>query len=494
MTISKFATAVALSLVLSGLLNAAGTDSAVAGQRPTLAPLVADDDGFVYVASSDDGQASESPSDMPPPAPVPDDVKAAPPKPDEEPADSDPPGDVPGRSYDPAYDTAGACDARAACGECGSSGCYSSACGTPSRGFQLGGWIDQGISFVANRPADRYNGPVIFNDRDGEYQMNQLWLYAEREVDTGGCGWDVGGRIDFVYGTDARFTQAVDGLEANWNQTEPFYQAALPQFYLDVGYNDWLIRVGHFYTIIGYEVVQAPDNFFYSHAYAMQYGEPLTHTGILLNRDIGPQWSFTAGLHRGNDQFDDTDGLNAMNYLGGVTWTNCAESFSAAFAISCTEQGPGVNQMIYSVVGTWNVTDRLTYVIQHDLGETFDPAMGTRAEWYGLNQYFLYQINDCWSAGLRAEWFRDDDGVRVMGLGVGNQNQGQPQAPPHFVGDFYEITAGLNWTPTCSLTVRPEVRWDWFDSDLPTPPGTRPYDAGDRGGQFLFGCDLIYTF
>jgi len=92
------------------------------------------------------------------------------------------------------------------------------------------------------------------------------------------------------------------------------------------------------------------------------------------------------------------------------------------------------------------------------------------------------------------EWFRDRDGVRVTGLGVGNQNQGQPQAPPHFMGDFYEITAGLNWTPTDRVTVRPEARWDWFDSDLPTRPGTRPYDAGDRGGQFLFGCDLIYTF
>jgi len=360
--------------------------------------------------------------------------------------------------------------------------------------IRLGGWIDQGISVVANNPRDRYNGPVTFNDRDDEYQMNQLWLFVERQVDTGGCGWDIGGRIDFVYGTDARFTQAADGLEANWDQTEPFYQVALPQFYLDVGWNDWMVRMGHFYTIIGYEVVPAPDNFFYSHSYTMQYAEPFTHTGILFFRDVGPQWSFVAGMHRGTDQFDDTDGLNALNYLGGVSWTSCDERLSATFAISVSEQSADINLMVYSVVGTWKITDRLAYAIQHDLGDADVRFLGHSLEWYGLNQYLLYEINDCWSAGLRFEWFRDDDGVRVMGLGVGNQSRGLPPNPPHFVGDFYEITAGLNWRPTANITVRPEARWDWFDPDLPTPLGNRPYDAGDRNGQFLFGCDLIVTF
>ena len=55
----------------------------------------------------------------------------------------------------------------------------------------------------------------------------------------------------------------------------------MPQAYAEVGYNDLTVKVGHFYTIIGYEVVPAPDNFFYSHAYTMQYGEPFTHTGML---------------------------------------------------------------------------------------------------------------------------------------------------------------------------------------------------------------------
>ena len=353
-------------------------------------------------------------------------------------------------------------------------------------GIRLGGWTEAGISVVANMPADRYNGVVTFNDRDGEGQLNQQWFFLERLVDTSGGGWDLGGRVDFLYGTDARFTQAVDGLEESWDQEARFYQAALPQFYVDVAYNDWLIRAGHFFTILGYEVVPATGNFFYSHSYTHQYGEPFTHTGALVTRKLGERWKVTAGLHRGNDQFDDTDGQDSINFLGGATWTSASERASLAFALSTTEQGPQVHQQIYSLVGIFKVTDNFKYVIQNDYGQTSDRDLDYKADWYGVNQYLLYDINTCWAAGLRFEWFRDEDGSRVTGLGDGNLNQGP------FIGDFYEITAGLNWRPHANLAVRPEVRWDWFDSRV--AGGNRPFDAGDRSSQFLFGCDVIVTY
>lgn len=354
-----------------------------------------------------------------------------------------------------------------------------------SRGWEVGGWLDTGVSVVANNPADRFNGPVTFNDRDGEPQLNQLWFYLNKDVDTGGCGWDVGGRVDFVYGTDARFTQASDGLEADWNQTERFYQAALPQFYVDVGYNDWTLRAGHFFTTLGYEVVPAPQNFFYSHSYTKQYGEPFTHTGFLLMRDLPGGWSASAGMHRGDDQFDDTDGHDSMGFLGGVSWTNWNERLSLALNISANETGPDQPITIFSFVGTWDVTDRFSYVFQSDYGD-WDHAQLGNSQWYGINQYFLYTLNECWKAGMRVEWFRDQDGSRVSGLGDGNLATGS------FPGDFYEITAGLNWTPHPNVVVRPELRWDWYDASAPT--ANLPYDAGDRDDQFLFGCDLIVTF
>ncbi len=96
-----------------------------------------------------------------------------------------------------------------------------------------------------------------------------------------------------MFGTDAIFTQAYgvpafdvnSGAPLNRNHWDlsmlgsndnRFYDIALPQVYAEayapIG-NGLNIKAGHFYTPIGYETVPAPDNFFYTHAYTMQYGD-----------------------------------------------------------------------------------------------------------------------------------------------------------------------------------------------------------------------------
>jgi hypothetical protein len=429
-------------------------------------------DNYLYFAPQ--GEAAESPSDQPAPLE---------------------------RSSAVAGGCVADCDASCgrSCGRCGG-GCapwtLPQPCFLARRGITVGGWTEVGISWTANRAADRFNGPVAFNDRDGEAQMNQLWFYLDRTADTGGYGWDVGGRIDFVYGTDAMFTQAVDGLEADWNQTERFYQAALPQLYLDVAYNDLTVRMGHFFSILGYETVPAPENFFYSHAYTMLFAEPRTLTGMLAIYELGDRLSVSAGVHRGLNQFEDTDGSDTLGFVGGVNWTSWNERMTLGFAISSSEQrpdpaatAPDFNVVAYSLVGTFDLTDRLAYVVQHDLIQAVGryPASTTKADAFGVNQYLLYEINPCWAAGLRFEWFRDEDGWYVRNL-----REGDPITGTGFQGDFYEVTAGLNWTPRQNIIVRPEVRWDWFEADAGITK--MPYDAGDRNSQFLFGCDLIVTY
>jgi hypothetical protein len=349
-------------------------------------------------------------------------------------------------------------------------------------GVTVGGWIDQGYSAAGRRATDGFNGVQTFNDRDREYQLNQLTLVTKRDVNTEGCGVDWGGRLDMVYGTDAFFLQA-GGLERNWGQTG-MYQMAVPQFYFDIGINDWTIRTGHFYTTLGYEVCTPPDNFFYSHSYSMQYGEPFTHTGMLFMRKVNDQLSFSAGFHRGIDQFDDSAlGDDSLGFLGGVTWTSKSERLSLAFSLTASEEGPGNKVTIYSLVGKYKVSDKLTYVAQHDYGQASEPA---KAEWYSLNQYLLYQLNDKWSLGGRYEIFRDNNGTRVIGVRPGNTHVGP------YEGNFYETSVGLNWKPNPNIVVRPELRWDWFDGTN-LGAGPAPF-AGDRNDQFVFGMDMIITF
>lgn len=354
-------------------------------------------------------------------------------------------------------------------------------------GITAGGFIEQGISVLANQPADRFNGPVALNDRDGEYQMNQLAFYLDRTVDTGGYGWDVGGNVCLLYGTDGFFTQAA-GLEDNWGQSQPYYQLALPQLYLDVAYNDLTVRMGHFFTILGYEAILAPENFFYSHAYTMVYGEPFTHTGLLAMYQMNDRWKISAGLHRGWNQFEDAGGNDSMGLLAGVNWTSRDGRKEIGLALTSSEETPADDKVVlYSLVGALHLTEKLSYVVQHDYGQS-SASGAAMAEWYGLNQYFLYDVNETWSAGLRFEWFRDDAGIRVTGARPNNLLNGAS-----FPGDFYELTLGLNWTPHPNVILRPEVRWDWYDAshDAVSP---LPYDTGEKASQFLFGCDLIVTF
>jgi hypothetical protein len=368
------------------------------------------------------------------------------------------------------------------------------------------GWVDGGIMGNGQDTADRFNGPLTFPDRNGEGQANQIWLSVDSSAPANNCGWFVGGHMDLFYGSDFFFTTAA-GLDGSavantprWN-TDPrsLYGFSMPQLYVETDYNDWKIKWGHFFSIIGYEVVPAIGNFFYSHSYAMQYGEPFTHTGVLVTKPVGDNLSFSGGLVAGWNTFDAEDRGAGM---GGVTYTDPnwgSLAFSIISGDDSTVNEPGVgpfaSRTLYSLVWTRNFTSRFSYVLQHDLGnQNFaDTARGGGAQWFGLNQYLFYKLNCCWTAGLRIEWFRDDDGFVVTGLRPGNAIDGAS-----FPGNFYEITAGLNYKPNGNLAIRPEVRWDWYNgvanAGSTNPPVTSPFNSGTSNSQFTFGVDGVYQW
>jgi Putative beta-barrel porin-2, OmpL-like. bbp2 len=369
------------------------------------------------------------------------------------------------------------------------------------------GWLNAGWMGNASDPASNFNGPVTFADRD-DGQFNQFYFLAEKVVDTGGCGWDLGGRVDLLYGSDYRFTiarglDAHDDFTAKWNSDDRFYGLAMPQAYVEVGYNNLSVKVGHFYTIIEYEVVTAPDNFFYTHAYTMQYGEPFTHTGILATYKANDQFSLIGGVTNGWDNFEDVYG--EQSFLGGATFTASDGNSKLAYALSVGDEEetfatvqPTDTRFVQSVVYSRTITDRTSMVVQSDWGVQENAfGSGEDAEWYGVNSYLFYKYNCCWTWGVRAEWFRDDDGFRVAPAGdypnLGFSNN--PASAGGFEGNFYEISLGANYKPTWNpnFILRPELRYDWYDGAV-NALGNEPYDDGASDNQFLYGFDAIYLF
>jgi hypothetical protein len=368
-------------------------------------------------------------------------------------------------------------------------------------GWNIYGFVAAGAA--TNDDSSFFNGPTTFADHS-DFYMNQLYWITEKNTCNDGCGWGWGGRMDILYGSDYIFTQAT-GLELrddgsqHWNSDT--YGVAIPQLYGEVAYNNLGVKVGHFYTPIGYEVVPATGNFFYTHAYTMQYGEPFTHTGALATWSRTEGNSLVLGFVNGWDHFDRQNDTGAL--IAGFTWTNgCRLSASLMGIMSPNEPKNALitdqlqtNRDMYSLVLNFQATERLQYVFQHDMGYQRDGSVftdgATSAEWYGINQYLFYTINDCWKAGARFEWFRDDDGARVGGVRPGN-----PLSPGGFAGNFYDIALGLNWTPHANVLVRPEVRWDWYDGDI-LAGANGPFDTDNFPGddeQMLAALDVIFLW
>jgi Putative beta-barrel porin-2, OmpL-like. bbp2 len=397
-------------------------------------------------------------------------------------------------------------------------------------GITIGLWSNAGITYNAASPDNNFNGPVTFGDRSGEFQLNQLNLFIQRAVATEGDKWDFGGRFDAMYGTDSIFTQAYgvpsfdvnSGLPKNrssWDLNvlgtngNRFYGVAFPQAYLEsyvpVG-NGLNIKAGHFYTPIGYETVPAPDNFFYTHAYTMQYGEPFTHTGIMGNYAVDKNWAVMGGAVTGSATGGWDGGFNQQlgNWggIGGATWTSDDKGTSANISgtYGGTSEQNSSDWYLYSVVLKHNLTDKTHLILQHDHGfanNVLINGVSQDAQWYGINTHTYYDIKDDLSIGMRAEWFRDQNGFRVCSPGrvaAATNNQGfsfaSNQPATCNAGSYYAFTLGMNYKPTKWLNLRPNVRYDWVDGTVAgTNNSYRPF-GNNKMDQFLFSTDFTINF
>jgi hypothetical protein len=204
--------------------------------------------------------------------------------------------------------------------------------------------------------------------------------------------------------------------------------------------------------------------------------------------------------------------------LAGTTWTS--DDKGSSLYVSGTYGGISEHNShswgLYSIVGKHNITDQLHFVIQHDHGyaNNVATAVGPKdTEWYGVNSYLFYDIQDDLTVGLRGEWFRDQDGFRVCSPGrvmagynhdrAGNYVNAAANSATFCSwapASYYAVTAGLSWKPLKWLNVRPNVRYDWVDGTNATGGSSaiagssyRPFGNGKQD-QFLFSTDVVISF
>ena len=406
--------------------------------------------------------------------------------------------------------------------------CYSP--GLTCGQWYVGGWIDQGATWNTSKPQTKQNQPMKFNDRFNEYQLRQMYLTMGRSVANSGCSWDVGGRVDLLYGADYLWTSAI-GLETRTKASGFYYQdpamlpskwnsndgprlgvkrkasrfgLAMPQAYAELyvpvhfGLN---IKVGHFYSIMGYESVMSPQNFFYSHSYSMMYGQPMTHTGFLFSQRLTPQLTGIFGLTRGWDTWEDPNGK--LSYMAGFRWNSWNgrtefswvaasgnESVTTDLANSQPGSRNGAIRTNYSMVLSHQLTPRLKLATQHDMGYEKDASIDSRynyvdGHWYSFSQYVFYQLTNKLTLGARGEWFRDVNSTRIYRYAPADEIAGS---------DYSAVTVGLNWKPYDCLVVRPETRWDWSGVSDANNGIAGMYNNFSKKSQTTFSLSAIVTF
>ena len=416
-------------------------------------------------------------------------------------------------------------------------------------GVTFSGHIDAGTNINPDSPDNNINFGQLFTDRANSFRMNQANLAAEQDINSSASTFNWGWRVEGMYGTDARFTHTFGLFDRatnspyQWDLVEGSVSGHFPVIFsggIDV-------KAGIYPTPIGYEVIDANGNFFYTHSYIFNYGIPLKHTGTYATghiTDMIDVWAgVDTGVNAGMPFFRSTDNNHSASILAGIGINNPipnltilglahigpengyvsgASCFTGATACYAHDPNSTARQ-IYDVVTTWKATDQITVVNETNyIRDDLFHATGEGTAFYGI-----YKMNDQFSFGARGEVFRDDQGFFVTsfqesqafmnaqrGIGMGNT-----VGPANIYNTGYnagkatytELTVGANWSPaiafpsqlpsTLGLTLRPELRWDhaWGLN-----PGVHPFGitkasvaagtVGTKDDQFLLSVDAILAF
>ena len=193
-------------------------------------------------------------------------------------------------------------------------------------GIHLSAQIEGGLMGNPSGPADGLNFGQLFTDHANQFQLNQILLTANKPLDPKDPDYQWGFKVQFMYGSDARYTQFLGEL----NRVDPNQRYQLDVVEANVlAHLPWLteggidLKVGQYPTPLGYETIDPSTNLFYSHSYIFQFGLPFKHTGALTVTHVNGMLDIYAGIDTGTNTTFGPLGENngAVGGIGGFNLT-----------------------------------------------------------------------------------------------------------------------------------------------------------------------------
>ncbi len=381
-------------------------------------------------------------------------------------------------------------------------------------GIKLGIQLEGGANVAPANPGDGINFGHLFTDRANQFVLNQALITLQRPIDPKSTDYDIGFKVQALYGTDARYPQFLG--EFNYAFASK-YQIALLEAniaaHLPLLFPGGIdVKAGQFATPVGFETIDPSTNAFYTHSYIFNYGLPLVSFGGLAVAHVTPEVDVYLGADSGANT---TVGWGDQNTAGaGTAGIGLTLMDGKLTVLGLTHFGPenptrtvpnadGQFRYYNDLFLTYKPTDEWAFTTEFNLIRD-DYGFGNGAvNGFGVAQYVGYALNENVTLNARAEVYRDDSGFFVAGFRqyhdfvnfqLGRSAPGVVGAGPATYG---EITLGLTWKPTlpdavskavAGLLIRPEVRYDH------TLTNTRAYDNFQNNGAFTFAADFVLTF
>jgi len=251
--------------------------------------------------------------------------------------------------------------------------------------------------------------------------------------------------------------------------------------------NGLVLKGGKFVTLLGYEVIEAPNNLNFSRGYLFTFSTPLTHVGGLASYQVTDWFTLTAGGVVGWDVAEDNNG--APSWTGQFAFTPLKDFGATLNWIAGPEQvdEDGNPRTVLDFVLTYTGVKGLTLAANLDYGwEYNEPSVrATRggsatAHWQAYAGYVAYDWTEALRTALRGEIFLDEDGARTLAAGNGARV------------NLYEVTATVQYKIWKGLLGRLEYRHDEANRKVfaATGDGTVP----TKKNQDTISIALDYLF
>jgi opacity protein-like surface antigen len=302
-----------------------------------------------------------------------------------------------------------------------------------------------------------------------------------------------GGGLVVTAGIDSQKNHALGIFRDSDDQfafrnTEKFdLEEAYGSYRIPVG-SGLTLKAGKFVTLLGYEVIESPNNLNFSRGFLFSFAIPLTHVGALASYPVTDWLTLTAGPVVGWDVAKDNN--SRMSGTGQVAVTAIKDLTLNLNWISGPEQTRQDSnpRTVLDVTTTYSGLKNLTLGLNFDYGWEDDEASlaaaGTRqnndASWWGWAGYAAYDWTEKLRSALRLEYFKDVDGIRTLAVAAGT-----PVA-------LYSVTATLQYKIWKGLVGRLEYRHD--DADRKAFSIRIPGLVPTAKTQDTFTLALYYSF